>query len=144
MVMLGLLYRNEDICRALTGLQWDGVDKMLKGVHRPYVVHEQERLKNRPGRKRAVGGGSMKSKLREDEVILLGMVFLRTRTNYQALGELFGVSAETVGRLLSRIVPLLERTDFMRFAQPDPGHKRRRTLAQLRLDIPGLDAFLAG
>ena len=91
----------------------------------------------RPGRKRAPGGG------RHDQLcwtnqILLTVIWLRTYPTNEVLAYLIGVSDSTISRVLARILPLLEAAGKDTMRMPDPGRKRRRQLDELLRETPAL------
>jgi hypothetical protein len=70
--------------------------------------------------------------------LLLTVVWLRTYPTQEVLGYLFGVSDTTAGRAVRRALPVLEAAGRDTMRRPDPGLRRRRTLATLLADQPGL------
>jgi hypothetical protein len=59
---------------------------------------------------------------------LLTIIWLRLYPMHTVLGFLFGVTHSTVGRVLGRVLPLLEAASRDTMRLPDPGKKHRRTL----------------
>ena len=64
------------------------------------------------------------------------MIWLRRYPTHETLGYLFGVDATTVGRVLSRVVPLVSQNGRDRMKMPDPGRKRRACLDVLLTQTP--------
>ncbi len=60
---------------------------------------------------------------------------------HTVLGFLFGVTHSTVGRVLGRVLPLLEAASRDTMRLPDPGKKHRRTLDAPLADTPDLAAL---
>jgi hypothetical protein len=92
---------------------------------------------DRPGRRRAVGGGDTFDLPTADQV-LLTVIWLRQYPTNEALGFLFGVSDSTASRARARCLPVLERAGRDTMRMPDPGRGRRRKLPALLKDTPGL------
>ena len=74
--------------------------------------------------------------------ILLTLVWFRHRPIQQAMGDLFGVSDTTAMRIVKRRQPLLESAALGSKGLPDPGRGRRKSLARLLKDVPGLKRLL--
>jgi hypothetical protein len=70
------------------------------------------------------------------------VIWLRIYPTGDVVGYLFGVSAPTVSRIQSRVLPLLEQAgrDIMRL--PAPGRKRRRQWSELLHMIPELSVVV--
>ncbi len=68
----------------------------------------------------------------------MSVLWLRRYSTYETLGYLFGVDATTVGRILSRVLPLLAQSGRDTMKMPDPGRKRRASLDVLLLETPEL------
>ncbi len=66
------------------------------------------------------------------------MIWLRVYPIYEVLAYLFGVSDTTVGRVIARVLPVLEASGRDTMRMPDPGRKRRRSLDALLADTPEL------
>lgn len=137
------LIENLPLFQAMTGLGATEFDELVKTILPCYTAAEKKRL-NRPGRQRAVGGGS-DFELEARDQILLTIVWLRLYPTLEVLGGLFGVSDTTAGRYIRRILPLLEKAGRDTMRRPDPGRKRRRHLSDLLQETPELalifDAF---
>jgi hypothetical protein len=105
-----------------------------------YAEAEEKRL-SRPDRKRAIGGGPDFELTARDQ-ILLSVVWLRKYPTYEVLGYLFGTSDTTLGRYISRILPLLEAAGRDTMRLPDPGRKQRRHLDELLKETPELAVII--
>jgi hypothetical protein len=97
---------------------------------------EKERL-SRPKRVRDIGGGRNFDLTVRDQ-ILLTVIWLRKYPTQEVLGYLFGISDTSAGRVITRLLPLLEKTGRATMKMPDPGRKQRRQLSDLLADTPGL------
>ncbi len=86
-------------------------------------------------RQRDIGAGHPFS-LRARDQIRLTVVWLRVYPTYEVLGYLFGVSDTTAGRVVQRVLPMLEALGRDTMRLPQPSRKRRRQLDDLLRDIP--------
>lgn len=120
----------------VTGQTVTEFDQLVTDVLPRYVEAEQERLQ-RPKRQREIGAGRNYELELRDHVLLV-VVWLRIYPTGDVLGYLFGVSAPTVSRTLTRVVPLLEQAGVDTMRLPDPGRKRRRQFSELLDMIPEL------
>jgi hypothetical protein len=130
------LSRHPEVFHAMTGLTVAAFDDLITDLLPAYAQARQQRLQ-RPGRKRAPGGG------RHDQLcwtnqILLTVIWLRTYPTNEVLAYLMGGSDSTVSRAIARIVPLLAAAGKDTMRMPDPGRKRRKQLDELLRDTPGL------
>jgi len=130
------LQRYPVVFKALTGLRGPQFDELVADVLPRYQAAERARL-NRPTRKRALGAGHP-FELDPRNQILLTVIWLRVYPIYEVLAYLFGVSDTTVGRVVTRVLPVLEASGRDTMRMPDPGRKRRRTLDALLADTPEL------
>ncbi len=124
----------------LTGLRVPEFDTLVTDLLPAFGAAEHARL-SRPTRQRAIGGGRQ-FELAPREQILLTVIWLRQYPMYQVLGFLFGVSYPTVGRIIKRVLPLLESAGRDTMRLPDPGKKHRRTLDALLADTPELAVII--
>lgn len=120
----------------LTGLTVAAFDELAAAVA-PAVEAAHRKALDRPGRKRAVGGGDNFDLATADQ-LLLTVVWLRQYPTNEVLGFLFGVSDSTASRARSRCLPALERAGKDTMRMPDPGVARRKRLPALLADTPGL------
>lgn len=134
------LSQNKHVFKAMTGLQPVEFDELVQDVLPGYAEAEEKRL-SRPDRKRAIGGGPDFELAARDQ-ILLTVVWLRKYPTSEVLGYLFGTSDTTVGRYISRVLPLLEAAGRDTMRLPDPGRKRRRQLDDLLKETPELAVII--
>jgi len=130
------LKRYPSIFVQLTGLDIHEFEAVFRAVLPAYQESMQERL-SREDRQRSVGGGDH-SELDIRDQVLLAMIWIRQHPRQETLGNLFAISRPTAWRYIRHIEPLLSdnRLDYTR--RPDPGQKRRRDVAALVREIPGL------
>jgi DDE superfamily endonuclease/Helix-turn-helix of DDE superfamily endonuclease len=120
----------------MTGLRLAEFDALVHDLRPIFIQSEIQRLR-RADRQRAIGGGRS-CELDERDQLLLTVVWLRVYPTHEGLGYLFGVSDSTVSRIIQRVLPLLEQAGRDTMRMPDPGRKRRRSLADLLSDTPEL------
>jgi hypothetical protein len=72
------------------------------------------------------------------EQLLLTVIWLRQYPMHEVLGFLFRISHPTVGRIIQRVLPILEAAGRATMWLPDPGKKQRRTLDTLLAETPEL------
>jgi hypothetical protein len=105
---------------------------------------ERRRRLDRPGRRRAVGGGDGFDLAAADQ-FLLALVWPRHHPTQECLGEPFGVSDSTARRAVRRCLPLLGAAGQDGTRRPGPGRGRRRGLPARLSGAPELavvvDAF---
>lgn len=136
MLRYGTLSRHPQVFQTMTGLRLAEFETLLDDVLPRYAEAEQARL-SRPTRQRDSGAGHP-FELDERDQLLLSVIWLRQYPIHVVLGYFFGVSYSTVGRSLGRWLPILEASGRDTMRQPDPGRKRRRSLAALVLAVPQL------
>ncbi len=134
------LSRHPRVFRHMTGLTVAEFDALVQDLHPAFVAREHQRL-SRPTRQRAIGGGTPFA-LKPREQFLLTVIWLRLYPMHEVLGFLFGVTYPTVGRVLTRVLPLLEVAGRDSMRLPDPGKKHRRTLDALLADTPELAVII--
>jgi DDE superfamily endonuclease/Helix-turn-helix of DDE superfamily endonuclease len=120
----------------LTGLTVAAFDELAAQVA-PAVEAARRKKLDRPGRRRAIGGGDVFDLATADQ-LLLTVVWLRQYPTNEVLGFLFGVSDSTASRARARCLPALERAGKDTMRMPDPGAAKRRRLPALLADTPGL------
>ncbi len=130
------LQRFPSVFKSMTGLHVVQFDALTTDVLPRFHAAELARL-NRPTRQRAIGGGPGFD-LDPRNQILLTVIWLRLYPIHEVLAYLFGVSDTTVGRVITRVLPLLEASGQDTMRLPDPGRKRRRSLDALLSDTPDL------
>lgn len=132
----GHLTRYPKVLRSFTGLRVSEFEQLLDDLLPLYQAAEERRL-SRPNRQRAIGGGA-KFELAASEQVLVTVMWLRMYPTHETLGFLFGVSAVTIGRIVTRWVPLLEQNGRDGMRLPDPGKHHRRSLDILLQEMPEL------
>ncbi len=130
------LSRHPRVFRHMTGLTGAEFDALVHDLLPVFRAREQQRL-SRPTRQRAIGGGSPFA-LKPREQFLLTVIWLRLYPMHEVLGFLFGVTHPTVGRIIQRVLPLLEAAGRDTMRLPDPGKKHRRSLDTLLVGTPEL------
>jgi DDE superfamily endonuclease/Helix-turn-helix of DDE superfamily endonuclease len=133
---LANLRRHPAVFRHLTGLTVEVFDGLAAEVAPAAEAAHREAL-DRPGRRRAAGGGDTFDLATADQ-LLLTVIWLRQYPTNEALGFLFGVSDSTASRARARCLPALERAGRDTMRMPDPGQGRRKRLPALLRDTPGL------
>jgi hypothetical protein len=133
---LANLRKHPAVFRHLTGLTVEVFDALAAEVV-PAVEAAHRKALDRPGRRRAVGGGDTFDLATPDQV-LLTVVWLRQYPTNEALGFLFGVSDSTASRARTRCLPVLEKAGRDTMRMPDPGLAGRKRLPALLRDTPGL------
>jgi hypothetical protein len=128
------------IFRSMTGLSVGAFDQMLPALVAAFAADRRRRL-DRPGRRRAVGGGD-DFDLGVADQLLLTVVWLRHYPTQECLGYLFGVSDSTALRAVRRCLPLLEAQGKDTMRLPDPGKGRRRDLPALLKQTPALAVII--
>jgi hypothetical protein len=130
------LRRRPAVFRHLTGLAVGLFDALAAELVPAFHADRRARL-DRPGRRRAVGGGDTFD-LGPADQLLLTVVWLRHYPTQEVLGYLFGASDSTALRAVRRFLPLLERSGKDTMRMPGPGRGRRKALPALLADTPGL------
>jgi hypothetical protein len=130
------LGKRPSVFRAMTGLTVEAFDGMLPGLVEAFHGQRRRRL-DRPGRRRAFGGGDAFD-LGVADQLLLTVVWLRHYPTQECLGYLFGVSDSTALRAVRRCLPVLEAQGKDSMRLPDPGKDRRRDLPALLKGTPEL------
>jgi DDE superfamily endonuclease/Helix-turn-helix of DDE superfamily endonuclease len=133
---LANLRRHPAVFRHLTGLTVEVFDGLAAEVAPAAEAAHREAL-DRPGRRRAVGGGDTFDLATADQ-LLPTVIWLRQYPTNEALGFLFGVSDSTASRARGRCRPPLEKAGRDTMRMPDPGPGRRKRLPALLRDTPGL------
>ena len=128
------LQSNPRVFRHFTGLTPTEFDALVADVLPELASRDHARL-NRPNRRRAIGGGTPFTLTPRDQC-LLTIIWLRVYLMHESLGFLFGISHPTVGRIISRILPILEQLGRDGMRCPDPGKRHRPSLDQLLADTP--------
>lgn len=136
----GHLTGHANIFVTMTGLRAAEFEQLVEDVLPRFAEAEAQRL-SRPDRQRAIGGGHP-FELEPINQVLLTVIWLRQYPTYEVLGYLFGVSDTTVGRVIKRVLPLLEAAGRDTMRMPDPGKKQRRQLDELLRATPELAVII--
>lgn len=127
--------------RALTGMTVNALGELLSVVLPELVRRREHSKKDRPDRKRAVGGGR-KPKLTPAQEVLLVLIYLRHNVAHEVTGQMFGVSADTSENLFHEIVPLLrELFPSNRFEAEKRFRGQEPTLQVEEIDRILIDSF---
>ncbi len=130
------LSRHARVFEHLTGLRLSEFDELSAAlVPVQEATHRDALARREKPRQRAVGGGGQFCLGHRDQ-LLLTVIWLRRYPTHETLGYVFGVDATTVGRILSRVVPLLAQSGRDTMKMPDPGRKRRASLDVLLTQTP--------
>ena len=124
------------VFRSMTGLTVEAFDALLPELLTAFRAARRRRL-DRPGRRRAFGGGDDFDLAPADQ-FLLAVVWLRHYPTQECLGYLFGVSDSSALRAVRRCLPLLEQAGRDGMRLPDPGKGRRRDLPAILKGAPEL------
>jgi DDE superfamily endonuclease/Helix-turn-helix of DDE superfamily endonuclease len=124
------------VFRSMSGLTVAAFDQMLPELLAAFAADRRRRL-DRPGRRRAFGGGDAFD-LGVADQFLLTVVWLRHYPTQECLGYLFGVSDSTALRAVRRCLPVLEAQGKDSMRLPDPGQGQRRDLPALLKQTPEL------
>jgi hypothetical protein len=118
------LGKHPSVFRSMTGLTVYAFDRLLPELLAAFSADRRRRL-DRPGRRRALGGGDDFDLAVADQ-FLLTVVWLRHYPTQECLGYLFGVSGSTALRAVRRCLPVLEQfgKDSRRLLDPGKGHRR--------------------
>jgi hypothetical protein len=132
------LSRHARVFQHLTGLRLGEFEALsAEMVPLQQATHREKLARREKPRERAVGAGGQFSLCHRDQ-LLLTVIWLRRYPTHETLGYLFGVDATTVGRIVGRVLPLLEASGKATMRMPDPGRKRRLSLDALLESTPGL------
>ena len=134
------LSRFPRVFRHMTGLTPTEFADLVRDLQPTFVAQHHQRL-SRPDRRRAIGGGTPFT-LAPREQFLLAVIWLRLYPMHEVLGFLFGVTYPTVGRVIARVLPILEAAGRDTMRLPDPGKKRHPTLDRLLADTPALAVII--
>ena len=105
MLNLNKLYKKPLIFQRLTGLTPNKFQYLLIRLE-PLFKQADYQRKNRPDRKRKVGGGTQ-YKLSVAQALFMLLLYYRTYTNHVFIGMLMGIDDSNVCRYFRRIQPLL-------------------------------------
>lgn len=140
MLRYGILSRYPRVFLTMTGLPLATFDELVRDLRPAYAAAEYARH-DRPGRRRAIGGGHPFALGPRDQ-LLLTVVWLRQYPTQEALGYFFGVSDTAARAVIERVLPLLAAAGRDTMRRPDPGVKRRRHVDALLADLPELSVLV--
>jgi hypothetical protein len=130
------LAKHPAVFKSMTGLSTAEFDTLTEDLV-PTLIAAVAAQRDRPRRDRAPGGGHP-FELGHRDQLLLTVAWLRHYPILAVLGYLFGVSKSTASRIISRVLPALEASGRDTMRMPEPGRQRRKKLAELLADTPGL------
>jgi hypothetical protein len=130
------LQRFPRVFRTMTGLTVAEFDALWTDLQ-PRLQAARRARGQRPGRRRAPGGGPPFTSGARDQA-LVTIVWLRQYPTHEALGFFFGVSDSTARRVLIDVLPILEAAGQDSMRLPDPGKARRKTVDALLAQTPEL------
>jgi DDE superfamily endonuclease/Helix-turn-helix of DDE superfamily endonuclease len=136
----GRLTGHPAVFKSMTGLSVAEFDTLAEDLV-PLLIAAVTAERDRPRRERAPGGGHPFDREHRDQ-LLLTVVWLRHDPILAVLGYLFGVSKSTASRIVPRVLPVLEQAGRDTRRMPEPGRQRRKKLADLRADTPGLAVLI--
>jgi hypothetical protein len=93
------------VFKSITGLDIEEFERLFGKLVPVWVAEERKRL-DRPGRKRAIGGGRKYTLKLRDRLIMV-TCWLRLYLNTEAMGFFFGVDKATVSRNCRRLLRVL-------------------------------------
>lgn len=132
------LSRHARVFEHLTGLRLREFDALSAEMVPVQEATHRHTLAQREKPRQREGGGGGQFRLGHRDQLLLAVIWLRRYPTHETLGYVFGVDATTVGRILSRVVPLLAQNGRDTMKMPDPGRKRRACLSVLLTQTPEL------
>lgn len=133
----------------LTNVSPDEFGKLIDELREPYlsVLHAR---RDRPTRRRAIGGGRQ-HKLSLDDRLLLTLIYAHAPLTQPLLGTLFGINDSNISReLQERMLPALEQVGWKdlhskveaRRRSPRRGIERFNTVPELLEEYPALQGVL--
>jgi hypothetical protein len=135
------LRRNERAFKQFTGITVEEFDLLYADFEAAWVIAERKRLE-RPGRKRAIGGGNDYSLGLEGQLLMV-MVWLRLYLTTAAVGYLFGISQSAASRNTRRVLKVLREVSEKEFGWPEPpGKGKGRSLREMKEAYPDLFAII--
>jgi len=96
---------SESRLRALCGLSAQALEKLLAAAV-PVLLARRKQVQDRPGRKRAPGGGRRR-RLSPEKEGLMALIYLRHNVAHEVVGALFGMSADRSEDVFHEVVAVL-------------------------------------
>jgi len=141
MISYEKLMKKPRVFRSIIGLSIEEFDQLCEKFAPAWVEHERKRLE-RPGRKRAIGGGR-KYVLKLKDRLVMVTCWLRLYLNTEAMGFFFGVDKSTVSRNCRRSLQVLRTLGEETLGWPDPPKwGEGKTVEQALRDYPDLLAIV--
>lgn len=106
------------VFKSITGLDIEEFERLFEKLVPVWVAEERKRL-DRPGRKRAIGGGRKYALKLRDRLVMV-MCWLRLYLNTEAMGFFFGVDKATVSRNCRRLLKVLRMLGEETLGWPEP------------------------
>lgn len=129
---------------SFTGLTVPEFDKLVQDNRQDWQDQRIERLlKNRPNRKRKIGGGRKFALTTLEDQLLLTLVLAKSYCSCLLLEYLFNVDASTVCRTAHTLMSLIKKDGkYIIDLGPRPS-KKISTIEELRKIMPDIDEILA-
>lgn len=118
MISYQSLTQKPRVFKSVTGLEQAEFDRLFQKFLPVWVAHERAR-RDRPDRKRAIGGGRHYKLLLQDRLVMV-LTWLRLYLNTEALGFFFGLNKSNVSRNCQRLLPVLRALGDETLGWPTP------------------------
>jgi hypothetical protein len=118
MISYQKLIEKPRVFKSITGLHIDEFERLFRKLVPAWAEQEQKRL-DRPGRKRAIGGGRKYTLKLRDRLVMV-MCWLRLYLNTEAMGFFFGVDKSTVSRNCRSLLKVLRMLGEETLGWPEP------------------------
>jgi hypothetical protein len=123
--------------RRLTTLDVEEFHLLVKKLEPEWNTREYKRLAGRKGRINTVGQGRPYELGAFANLLLCTIVYLRTTLGNELLGFLFDIDSTTIGRIVRRVVPLLQDR-FIPKTELSKKKRRSNDLDEFLKEYPGL------
>jgi IS5 family transposase len=131
------LVRKPRVFKSITGLGIDEFEQLYQKLAPVWMEQEHHRL-DRPGRKRAIGGGRKYSLSLKDRLVMV-TCWLRLYLNTEAMGFFFGVDKSTVSRNCRRLLKVLRTLGEETLGWPEPPRRGQgKSVEQALREYPDL------
>jgi hypothetical protein len=118
MISYQKLVEKPRVFKSITDLDIDEFERLFRKLIPAWAEQERERL-DRPGRKRAIGGGRKYTLKLRDRLVMV-MCWLRLYLNTEAMGFFFGVDKSTVSRNCRSLLKVLRMLGEETLGWPEP------------------------